>query len=508
MESYHDRAIVRAVLRNRHRRQLLLDAGAQAVLERNAILEDDISLRALIADDSTSSIARGVIRKHAKMRDPLLRKIQQRVINFGAKAKQLRADYTRLNELWRKQCDSLEKATTARPPQVMFSGFAPTALPTPAAVPVTPHPDDSTPSRGNRRRDPVGYLGDTARTEAEFEEILAALGDADMRDPNLRAAKTTAVVPDMALSGNMSASEMFDDENGRVTDPITYYGFDGDHEASWSDPEREAFLRGYLQWPKQFGKVIKRLLPTKTPSEAVLYYYRTKKQFDYKEALGTRGGQRKRRPGSGRRVGKGSLLAGLARQQPSILTPTADDGNGRQVLQTADQGSGSVQGSREASSAPIGEVQGEASMQDTPGRWRDEETPDGPFSQKSRQSRVLEDGLLPSIIQGEATEGRKPVVRKRKISTIQEPSGERPARKKPATSSYWSTAEKTQVVQLLSTEGPDFARIASTLENKSAQQVRNYFFNHHSDVLANGTAQNQARAQGQTLEVSAPTFMK
>jgi hypothetical protein len=106
-----------------------------------------------------------------------------------------------------------------------------------------------------------GYFADAVRSEAEFQSILASLEDADSRDPNLRAARTTAVVPDMVLNGVRGSGQggrggdAWDDNNGLVRDPLAFYLGAGAkaEEGKWEDEEKETFVNKFAAFPKQFG---------------------------------------------------------------------------------------------------------------------------------------------------------------------------------------------------------------------------------------------------------------
>ncbi|KAL7410775.1 hypothetical protein BDY24DRAFT_167718 [Mrakia frigida] len=178
-----------------------------------------------------------------------------------------------------------------------------------------------------------GYFADAVRSEAEFQSILASLEDADSRDPNLRAARTTAVVPDMILGDMERKEDGYDDENGKVEDPVEFYreaGF-GELEGQvvadeWTKEEIEIFEKRFAGYPKQFGK-ISELLPHKSTPQCVLYYYRTKKTIDYRTIVAQRGGAGRRK--GGRRAGKASrLLSNLNGQGKRPKRTPNDEVNG------------------------------------------------------------------------------------------------------------------------------------------------------------------------------------
>ena len=118
--------------------------------------------------------------------------------------------------------------------------------------------EESRPSRASRSRASNqdannGYFADAVRSEAEFQSILASLEDADARDPNLRAARTTAVVPDMILRTLDRVEDTYDDESGLVLDPVDFYE-DNVVLHGWTDEERAVFEKRFARDPKQFGE--------------------------------------------------------------------------------------------------------------------------------------------------------------------------------------------------------------------------------------------------------------
>lgn len=58
-----------------------------------------------------------------------------------------------------------------------------------------------------------------------------------------------------------------------------------------------------------------------------------------------------------------------------------------------------------------------------------------------------------------------------------EPDAKAAARRKTASSSYWTVAERNEFVRLLGLYGKDWTRLAEGLENKTAVQCRNWFQN-------------------------------
>ena len=166
-------------------------------------------------------------------------------------------------------------------------------------------------TRANRRNTQTGFagFGDAVRSEAEFLEILASLENADMQDPNMRAARTTATEPDMMINPDSRSPPLgdYDDDNGYVADPIAFYlsDFDPDY---WTEEEKTTFERRYALFPKQFGKIAASL-PHKTAKQCVHYYYLTKHDgFDYKSLSAARNRDRKRKSRVKPKKGRGSAL--------------------------------------------------------------------------------------------------------------------------------------------------------------------------------------------------------
>ncbi|PLW16409.1 hypothetical protein PCASD_21375 [Puccinia coronata f. sp. avenae] len=110
-------------------------------------------------------------------------------------------------------------------------------------------------------------IGD-AVTDAQFDLVLAQLGTADQKDPNIRAMKTTATVPDMALLPKHRLVSISDDENDTLI-------------SNWTAQEQEAFEKSYAAQPKQFGWIASQV-KTRTRAECVIHYYRTKRENKYR----------------------------------------------------------------------------------------------------------------------------------------------------------------------------------------------------------------------------------
>ena len=230
----------------------------------------------------------------------------------------LRMAYHELQKEWDGHCEYLDALMAKRgpPPPDLYaipSSLLPPLPPPAGPLPITPV--EEFPTRGSRRRG-GGIYGDMVSTEADFEAILAEFADDAAKDPNLRASKTTAVVPDMMTLRERKLA--YDDENDIVDDPLEFYDHAGTAEPIWTDEERMAFQKRYLTYPKQFGKIAE-VLENKTAAQCVAYYYRTKKNVDYKGMLASKRGDKKKKGLPIKSSGKSSaLLSNLGQQKPTV----------------------------------------------------------------------------------------------------------------------------------------------------------------------------------------------
>ncbi|GAA6012966.1 hypothetical protein JCM10207_008397 [Rhodosporidiobolus poonsookiae] len=291
---------------------------------------------------------------HQRLSAALFESFSERDDERRLKALALRQQYKALHGDWKahvKRLDQIRDRVHRRQTGQHGGGFGgSTAPPTPsidsAGMPFYPEPSTPGPSltggRANRRSAGAsaafGY-GDAVRSEAEFLEILASLETADLRDPDVRAARTAAVVPDMMLTPREARETILpracDDEQRRVDDPVAAYGIDAPLDV-WTEQEVETFCKRYAQHPKQFGKIAHDL-PAKSTAQCVLFYYRMKNTIDFRSLSDRRGRDGRRKKAKKRpeeaRGGKGaSLLSNLKRPKTvdkgSRGKPTDDDDEG------------------------------------------------------------------------------------------------------------------------------------------------------------------------------------
>lgn len=249
---------------------------ASALIESNrARTEKELTSEARIQDltNRDSAIAQA---NHERLCPFLLDSFSVRDERRGQKMVQLRRQYKARNEDWNAHCRRLDRIKdkvhrrqpTATPsaPSIDQSG-----LPFYAEL-VTPGPSIVGGGRANRRN---ANYGDAVRSEAEFLEILASLETADMHDPDIRATRTAAVVPDIVIDDSERRDLLvLEDDRRRVSNPVEFYDLRAPLDV-WTEEEVQIFCKRFSQHPKQFGKIAADL-PEKSTAQAVLFYYRMK----------------------------------------------------------------------------------------------------------------------------------------------------------------------------------------------------------------------------------------
>ena len=470
--------------------------------------------------------------------------VQKRNVQDRGKAERLKEEYLELEAEWKEHCEFLDGLMEKRgpPPGDLYSApdpFPPIPVTTPGVAPLPSTPMEEPYGSRNRRRGG----GDAATTEAEFEAILASLADTAARDPNYRAKKTTAVVPDMLP--DHERNQIYDDDNDLVTDPIAFYDFNGDAEPVWTDEERATFQRRYLNYPKQFGKIAE-TIPNKTASDCVLYYYRTKKTIDYKGMLASRRGDKKKKALPIKKGGKSSaLLADLSRSKPTVNASTATGprsaitpARAREDKRTKNKESGtstpvaevpprrrkgdedesvgnSAVPSRAGSETPtVAKMRMSAK---TPKRPRVSSANDLQYLASAAVDAISASGApnapgppgLPGAIGAPGAPGSVPLAvppivppteellppvkrsgKRRKIVDPADPNAlpdenkeKDPSKpRRTATNSYWSVDEKRSIQDLVRKYGANAKAIAAEIPGKSERQVVNFIEAHRTDM--------------------------
>ncbi|KAJ1909887.1 DNA-binding protein snt1 [Tieghemiomyces parasiticus] len=213
----------------------------------------------------------------------------------------LKRQFRSLYENWQR---TLEARNSSRTSSVEPAG-APTHLSPRHATPADGGPSTSTTAtptttlhlgttttvtRQKRRHTSGGgvFSSDAVRSEAELMEIIQSLEHEEMHNPDVRSSRTAAVIPNMILDPAERERFLYHNTNGLVRDPISYYCLKAPlaetSAGPWTHTESDVFIRKYLTYPKRFGKIA-RFVGSKTVTQCVLFYYRTKKHFHFKFLL-------------------------------------------------------------------------------------------------------------------------------------------------------------------------------------------------------------------------------
>lgn len=348
------------------------------------------------------------------------------------------------------------------------------------------------------------WTSDAARSEAELLEIIQSLESADMRNPELRAAKTTATIPDMILDAK-ERIRTFDDRRGLVADPLTYYHTGHDTGDTWSQQEMTAFMEGYMQYPKQFEKIAA-AVGTKSAPQCVLFYYRKKTKIDFK-ALVSKG----RRGKAGR---KRDRLAEAVRRASGSAAYSTRKAKSKGSALMADIGEAQV--SRKAK-----QKETERKVKDTRGLMDPNTYLEGVQERRRGKRPVIPaSSQLPADdidkTRGTAADKRRNARRKGRSpkaastgeaeemyvdeATTAETTNERAV----APTARWTEKDKEAAVDGFKRHGRDFVRVASLVGTKTEDQCRNFYHNYKRKYGPNAfNEESEAKSEFNTEEEDA-----
>ncbi|KAF9427491.1 hypothetical protein BGZ94_004792 [Podila epigama] len=454
------------------------------------------------------------IDRHARLRSAMLKNLAKKAMALDEKELNLKREYKQHWELWTKKIGKLDKqrekmanASSNRDSDQVVS-------------------ESSVFTTRNRRG---AYTSDAVRSEAELLEIIQSLENADMRDPDVRASRTAATVPPMILDSYIRENVHYYDYNHLVTDPANYYHL-GPVTDVWTEEEREIFIKRYLNYPKQFGKIAAGI-EGKTASQCVLFYYREKKKIGFKDILSNRGRKRKNPaskrkekvapPPSPGKKHKGSALIediGQANRTKQAKTKELRElQESNQVLKGFEVEPGSRRRVRSGAAAV---KSGTPGMDDTsPGPSSTASTPvlTAAERRKQRSKTTTRGSKSVATVENTAQDEKKSKVQKSSTSAANKSAkqdeplisvdspGSTPAPSKgvaeasaaqatatmaiatatattaPAgsvASARWTTAEHAKAIEALKKYGRDFEAVAAAVGTKTVDQCRNFCFNY------------------------------
>ncbi|CAE6464785.1 unnamed protein product [Rhizoctonia solani] len=500
-------------------RQLDMDkfpANTNAVLAENLKLASQNARIPVLSNDKVKIDIWHLPEPDAKehLRNLLQESFQERDDYVENKVGELEEQYLTLHDAWVRNCAKLDLVAEQR--RVKDAEAAAAAAQNVVSEPV------STQTRSTRRNPVVntGVMADAVHSDMEMEKVMNTMRDAAAVDPDILARPNLAKIPDMISVIEPEMMRLtFDDENGQVDNPLEFYDFRGRAAEQWTPEERAIFIEHHRVHNKRFEKISEHL-PHKTTSQCVQYYYLMKKVPSFRAQV--KRGQR-RRLGRGGHQGKASALmadiekeedgttaspredesiatrrprrhaaaAALAGTPPPNATPT-ESTRGRPRSRVAELARADSFGAERDGTATPGSV---ASDSETGGEGPDPMDLDAMLStQVSRRGGPGRGRRW--AVKGEGTNGSGGSVRL---------DGTEPPKKRPATTSYWTVAERTTLKQNLLRHGRDWARIAAIIQTKTAIQAKNYYFNNQKEMSVYVKAWEREQAKGNGESPSRPT---
>ncbi|KAG8678277.1 hypothetical protein FRC09_019968 [Ceratobasidium sp. 395] len=353
------------------------------------------------------------------------------------------------------------------------------------------------------RRNPVvnmGVMADAVHSDLEMEKVMNNMRDAAAVDPDLLARPNLARIPDMVTVTEPDMLRLtFDDENGQVDDPIEFYDFKGRTVEHWTTEERDIFIDQHRVHNKRFDKIAEHL-PHKTTSQCVKYYYLMKKVPAFRAQV--KRGQR-RRLGRGGHQGKASaLMADIEKEEDgTIASPREDEfiatRRSRRHAATANAGAAAQSATPPPStstepSKPRRPRVVELARADSFDTDRAGTSTPMSFASDSEAGGDVPhpsdlDLLLSTQPQRKSGPGRgRRWAYKGEVANGSGGSvrldGAEPSKKRPATTSYWTVAERTALKQNLLRHGRNWNQIAAVIQTKTSIQAKNYYFNNQKEM--------------------------
>ncbi|KAI8590871.1 hypothetical protein BDZ88DRAFT_80610 [Geranomyces variabilis] len=237
----------------------ILQENRRQALESEAELAFKIPVHRLVGDVSSLSLVRENIETHQRVKASISKKVAKRFAANQRKRQKLTDAYTQHLADWRKKIEDQEAEAEALAQEAAKKKRKLGKAAGPA----------SGLSRGSRRS---AFSSDMVRTEAEFQEALAMLGDNDIdHDPN-----KSAVEPSMIIDPVMRQLIKYKDENNLVADPAgDMRRYNARLGLIWSEDEQRALRQLLSRYRKSFSTIASHL-PRKSTKDVVHFYYREK----------------------------------------------------------------------------------------------------------------------------------------------------------------------------------------------------------------------------------------
>lgn len=473
-----------------------LELNVEAVLQENLKI---VSQNKPIVSSDDDEVALEIFTMPHKVwrslyRGTLLSASQGRDNWILSKASCLEYDYMNYHEEWMKHCARLDYLAEQR--RVRGAQAAAAAAQNVVSEPVAAQ------TRSTRRNPVVntGVMADAVHSDMEMEKVMNNMRDAAAVDPDLLARPNLAKIPDMVtISGPEMVRLTFNDENGQVDNPLDFYDFRGRAAEQWTTEERNIFIEQHRIYNKRFEKIAEHL-PHKTTSQCVQYYYLMKKVPSFRAQV--KRGQR-RRLGRGGHQGKASaLMADIEKEEDGTTASPREDesiATRRSRRHVATVAAAALAGTPPPSASTATEGTkprrsrvAELARANSFGTDRDgTATPTSFASDSETGGDPLNPTDLDSLLSNQPLRKGGPGRGRRWAHKGEVPNGNggsvrldgaAPSKKRPATTSYWTVAERTTLKQNLLRHGRDWNRIAAVLQTKTAIQAKNYYSNNQKEM--------------------------
>ena len=223
------------------------------------------------------AVVRDVLQRSRRFLPALQRKLGAQLREDNAHGAHLCASYARRMATWRAKRDR-EASRGGRKAQAAAKREGYFESQFPGELRHKPTPDNVGDSGATTAR---ALSRSRGGSDAELEHALRESMLAEQMDPEIQAYLDVSATPSMQLTGHAyRLAGRLINRNGLIDDPRATHE-EVDRINVWTPEEEEIFFNQYMLHPKRFHRIAYSL-PNKSCADCVKYYYRSKKQRDYK----------------------------------------------------------------------------------------------------------------------------------------------------------------------------------------------------------------------------------
>ncbi|KAJ3072280.1 hypothetical protein HDU98_003903 [Podochytrium sp. JEL0797] len=407
---------------------------------------------------------------HALLRPALEESILERQEDLLDKRDALRQEYADLYFPWKKKVDRLEKkkkSAAQGPPLAYANNFGG------SGTNLTHLPADSGTTGGGRSSRRSNFTSDSVKSEAEWEQVLAAIAATEQTEiDDSKMVAACAVIPDMILDPIERQLFTFKNYNHKVVDPEADLA---DHNAlldmSWTRKERELFRYKLVQHGKDFHKIA-RHIETKTYNECVHYYYREKFAGNFKQLLrkaaNSRSNMRRRMNHANKKQ--------MAKNNNSHSSGTSVDAasvnsEGRRRREVSSDSR--VQQEQPLQPPPTDEPEPAAPSVPTPSE--PESTAPQPTSTPVKESPTPAPNTAPTPAPSKPKSKPRPTHPASLATNLQFEETSKFSISDIGDSSRWTVHEKSAAFEAFAAHGRDFEAVATAVGSKTTANCRDFF---------------------------------